>query len=220
MVLPPVCRPSTQSRRSVTTVVKPPEISSRDAASSPGSGAASHHSVAGPAVVLAASCSSAASDAARSSASGPVAASTNGWRRQIGADGGQLLRPTQTLGLTPPWTVSRADFDVAAHRLDIHIGFAAGGRFACPGCGAPGCPVHDTQRMIWRHLNFFQHQAYFSTRVPRIRCERSGGRTSPIEDINSLMQATKAKARGYRSSRNLKAIIYLVAEKLDLRLPV
>src|SRR3954470_9161573 len=40
-----------------------------------------------------------------------------------------------------------------------------------------------------------------------------------IECINSLVQAAKAKARGYRSIRNLKAMIYLVAGKLDLRLP-
>jgi len=40
-----------------------------------------------------------------------------------------------------------------------------------------------------------------------------------IEGINSLMQAAKAKARGYRSIRNLKAMVYLLAGKLDLRLP-
>ena len=40
-----------------------------------------------------------------------------------------------------------------------------------------------------------------------------------IEGINSLVQAAKAKARGYRTLRNLKAITYLVAGKLDLKLP-
>ena len=40
-----------------------------------------------------------------------------------------------------------------------------------------------------------------------------------IEGINSLVQAAKAKARGYRSIRNLKAIVYLIAGKLDLQLP-
>ena len=40
-----------------------------------------------------------------------------------------------------------------------------------------------------------------------------------IEGINSLVQAAKAKARGYHSMRNLKAIVYLLAGKLDLRLP-
>ncbi len=40
-----------------------------------------------------------------------------------------------------------------------------------------------------------------------------------IEGINSLVQAAKAKARGYRSTRNLKAMVYLIAGKLYLRLP-
>jgi transposase len=40
-----------------------------------------------------------------------------------------------------------------------------------------------------------------------------------IEEVNSLVQAAKAKARGYRSTRNLEAIICLLAGKLDLRRP-
>ena len=40
-----------------------------------------------------------------------------------------------------------------------------------------------------------------------------------IEGINSLVQAAKAKARGYRSTRNLEAMVYLLAGKVDLRLP-
>jgi transposase len=40
-----------------------------------------------------------------------------------------------------------------------------------------------------------------------------------IEGINSLVQAAKTKARGYRSTRNLKAMIYLIAGKLDMQLP-
>jgi hypothetical protein len=43
--------------------------------------------------------------------------------------------------------------------------------------------------------------------------------TGLIEGINSLVQAAKAKARGYRSIRNLKAMVYLLAGKLDLRMP-
>ena len=78
------------------------------------------------------------------------------------------------LGLAPPWTVTGSDFDAEARRLDIHIDFAAGSRFTCPGCGAADCPAHDTERMTWRHLNFFQHQAYLHARVPRVRCVRCG----------------------------------------------
>jgi transposase len=40
-----------------------------------------------------------------------------------------------------------------------------------------------------------------------------------IEGISSLVQAAKAKARGYRSVRNLKAMVYMLAGQLDLRLP-
>ena len=40
-----------------------------------------------------------------------------------------------------------------------------------------------------------------------------------IEGINSLVQAAKAKPRGYRSTRNLIAIVYLLAGKLDPGLP-
>ncbi len=83
----------------------------------------------------------------------------------------------QALGLTAPWTVSGSDFDAQAPRLDIHIDFAPGSRFACPACGAAGCPAYDTERKTWRHLKFFQHQAYLTARVPRVRCERCGIKT-------------------------------------------
>jgi transposase len=86
----------------------------------------------------------------------------------------------QALGLTPPWTVSRADFDPEAHRLDIQIDFAPGSRFACPACGAADCPAYDTERKTWRHLNFFQHQAYLTARVPRINCDGCGIKTITV----------------------------------------
>ena len=40
-----------------------------------------------------------------------------------------------------------------------------------------------------------------------------------IESINSLVQAAKSRARGYRSIRNLTAMVHALAGKLDLRLP-
>jgi transposase len=86
----------------------------------------------------------------------------------------------QALGLAAPWTVTRSDFDAAAQRLDIEIDFAAGSRFTCPSCGATDCPAYDTERMTWRHLNFFQHQAYLNARVPRVRCDRCGIRKANV----------------------------------------
>ncbi len=43
--------------------------------------------------------------------------------------------------------------------------------------------------------------------------------TGLLEGINSLLQAAKARARGYRSDRNFIAMAYLIAGKLDFRLP-
>jgi transposase len=34
--------------------------------------------------------------------------------------------------------------------------------------------VHDTEEKRWRHLNFFQHKAYITARVPRTRCPECG----------------------------------------------
>jgi transposase len=39
-----------------------------------------------------------------------------------------------------------------------------------------------------------------------------------LEGINSLIQAAKAKARGYRSSKNLITMVYLIAGQLDFQL--
>jgi transposase len=71
------------------------------------------------------------------------------------------------LGLVPPWMVADAKFDGDKKRLDIEIDFKTGGRFACPECGKADCPVHDTVKKTWRHLNFFQHQAFLHARVHR-----------------------------------------------------
>ncbi len=52
--------------------------------------------------------------------------------------------------------------------------FAAGARFECPECDLAGCKVHDTEQKTWRHLDFFQHQAYLTARVPRVSCPEHG----------------------------------------------
>src|SRR5664280_1362039 len=49
-------------------------------------------------------------------------------------------------------------------------------RFSCPvdGCGQKACPVHDAEDRQWRHLDFFQHEAYMHARLPRVRCHEHG----------------------------------------------
>jgi transposase len=68
-------------------------------------------------------------------------------------------------------------------------------------------PMIDAARTVKRHWDGILR--WFDSKIAN----------GLIEGINSLIQAAKAKARGYRSSRNLKAIVYLIAGKLDLRLP-
>ena len=68
-------------------------------------------------------------------------------------------------------------------------------------------PMIAAARMVKRHWNGILR--WFHSKIAN----------GLMEAINSLVQAAKAKARGYRSTRNLKAIIYLIAGKLDLALP-
>ncbi len=68
-------------------------------------------------------------------------------------------------------------------------------------------PMKDVAATLARHRDGVL--AWFDSRIAN----------GLIEGINSLVQAAKAKARGYRSLRNLKAITYLVAGKLQLNLP-
>jgi transposase len=44
----------------------------------------------------------------------------------------------------------------------------------------------------------------------------SSGYQGLLEGINSLVQAAKRRARGYRTTRNLIAMVYLIAGKLDM----
>jgi len=84
------------------------------------------------------------------------------------------------LGLTPPWHVASCEFDPDKHRLDIEIDFPRGSLFACPICGREGCRAYDTERHEWRHLNFFQHEAYLAARVPRVSCRDCGIKTIEV----------------------------------------
>jgi transposase len=47
----------------------------------------------------------------------------------------------------------------------------------------------------------------------------SGLTNGLLEGLNSLIQAAKARARGFRSARKMKIVIYLLLSKLDFRLP-
>ena len=68
-------------------------------------------------------------------------------------------------------------------------------------------PVKAVPRTIRRHRDGIL--AWFDSRIAN----------GLIEGINSMVQAAKARARGYRNKETLKAMTYLIAGKLDLGLP-
>ena len=84
---------------------------------------------------------------------------------------------TAALGLSAPWEVTDVRFDPQAGRIDFDVRFARGSRFGCPACGAEGQAVHDTRERSWRHLHFFQYQAFIHAHLPRVRCAQCGKTT-------------------------------------------
>lgn len=83
---------------------------------------------------------------------------------------------TSALGLQLPWVVEDVKLDTAKRRIDFEIG-CQGAALACPACGAGAQPVHDRLRRSWRHLDFFQFEAWLHCDVPRIACAGCGKTT-------------------------------------------
>jgi transposase len=64
-------------------------------------------------------------------------------------------------------------------------------------------PVKDAAKTIKRHWSGV------------LRWYDSKINNGILEGLNSLVQAAKAKARGYRTFKNLKTMIYMLTGKLD-----
>jgi transposase len=80
---------------------------------------------------------------------------------------------TSALGLVPPWQVEKVDLDTTLRRIDFEVRCSAK-RLSCPHCGAAEQPVHDRLRRSWRHLDFFQFEAWLHADVPRVACTGCG----------------------------------------------
>ena len=128
----------------------------------------------------------------------------------------QLSLFSAALGLAAPWQVAAVRFDSKAGRIDFEVAFTPGTRFSCPHCGAEHQPVHDTLEREWRHLNFFQFQAYLHAKVPRVRCDVCGKTTQvpvpwarPTSGFTLLMEAlvvTLCQAMTVRQVAQLLAV--------------
>jgi transposase len=78
------------------------------------------------------------------------------------------------LQLPKEWYVEECDFDEEKGRLNIKLNFRRGEMFCCTDCHGQKYKIHDTVDKTWRHMNFFQHEAYITARVPRTKCDRHG----------------------------------------------
>lgn len=80
---------------------------------------------------------------------------------------------TAALGLQVPWEVKSVALDTGKRRIDFEVGCEAK-RLNCPACGAADQGVHDRIRRDWRHLDFFQFEAWLHADVPRVNCGACG----------------------------------------------
>jgi transposase len=85
---------------------------------------------------------------------------------------------TSALGLQAPWSVKDVNLDTARRRIDFNL-ICNARRLPCPHCNAPDQGVHDRLGRQWRHLDFFQFEAWLHAEVPRVACSACG-QTSQI----------------------------------------
>lgn len=76
---------------------------------------------------------------------------------------------TAALGLQAPWEVERVELNTIKHRIDFDLVCKAK-RLTCPACGVVDQGVHDRINKEWRHLDFFQFEAWLHASVPRVCC--------------------------------------------------
>jgi len=80
---------------------------------------------------------------------------------------------TTALGLQAPWEVEKVELNTAKRRIDFEVVYQAK-RHTCPVCGAADQGIHDRARREWRHLDFFQFEAWLHADVPRVKCGACG----------------------------------------------
>jgi transposase len=86
---------------------------------------------------------------------------------------------TAALGLQSPWRVHKVELSTSKHRIDFEV-LCDAQRLSCPHCALASQPIHDRTSRSWRHLDFFQYEAWLHADVPRVRCS-SCGKTTQVE---------------------------------------
>ena len=103
------------------------------------------------------------------------------------------------LGIAAPWSVGAVDFDEATKVLTVRIDFTPG---TCV-MRSKVEPMKEVAAMVLSHLEGIV--AWAQTRQTN----------DFLEAINGLFQAAKRRARGFGRLSTIKAVIFLIAGKLD-----
>jgi transposase len=77
---------------------------------------------------------------------------------------------TSALGLTAPWRVAKVELNTAQKRIDFNL-TCDDKYLPCPLCHKADQSIHDRIERQWRHLDFFQYEAWLHADVPRIHCD-------------------------------------------------
>ena len=83
---------------------------------------------------------------------------------------------TTALGLQAPWVVQDVELNTTKHRIDFQVVCDAK-QLDCPVCGKADQGIHDRIARSWRHLDFFQYEAWLHAEVPRVKCGGCGKTT-------------------------------------------
>ena len=110
---------------------------------------------------------------------------------------------TSALGLVAPWEMDKVDLYTARRRIDFEVRCSAK-LLACPHCGVADQRIHDRLRRSWRHLDFFQFEAWLHADVPRVACTGCGKTTrvrTRGQDRRCRSGAGSARHRGSTGCR-------------------
>ena len=113
---------------------------------------------------------------------------------------------TSALGLRAPWRVEKVELDTGRRRIDFDLTCDAK-RLACPVCGLADQGIHDRQKRDWRHLDFFQYEAWLHAEVPRIAC-------------SGCAKTTQMEVPWAREGSGFTALFEALALSLCQKLPV
>ena len=75
--------------------------------------------------------------------------------------------------------VIKVDLDTGKRRIDFEVACHAK-QLTCPACGVSRQGIHDRTKRDWRHLDFFQFEAWLHADVPRVDCSACG-KTSQVD---------------------------------------